>query len=312
MKQYLDLLQNILENGEKRDNTTKTRSLSILGETTQFTFTIPPDRTIDEGTERVSLFNTQTRYKLIDGFPLVTTKKINSKSIIHELLRFLEGGIKIKFLRDNSSSGSWIMTGYKQYKGDTNIKYLQDNGVKIWNERVDENGSTEPVFGRLWRHFYQIEQITDVIDTLKNNLNSRLIKCGAWNPQDVDELILAPIHTIFEFSVINNKLDCELFQQSANCFLEVPINIASHSLLTMMVAQVCDLELGDFIYTIGDTYIYLDHIEQVKLQLSREPYPLPLMKLNPTIKDIFNFKYKDFELVDYKCHPSSIKEEVIV
>jgi thymidylate synthase len=259
MKQYLDLLKNVLTNGEKKD-----------------------DRT---GTGTISLFATQSRYKLDEGFPLVTTKKIHLKSIIYELLWFLNG--------------------------DTNIKYLQDNGVKIWNEWADENGNLGPVYGKQWRDFNGVDQITNVVNTLKNNPNSRRIIVSAWNPQDVDKMALPPCHTMFQFFVINNKLSCQLYQRSADCFLGVPFNIASYSLLTIMMAQVCDLKLGDFIHTTGDTHIYLNHIEQVKLQLSREPYPLPKIRLNPDVKSIFNFKYEDFELVDYKYHPS-IKAEVAV
>ena len=252
MKQYLDLLRNILENGEKKD-----------------------DRT---GVGTISLFGTQTRYNLNDGFPLLTTKKVHLKSIIHELLWFL--------------------------KGDTNIKYLQDNGVRIWNEWADENGDLGPVYGKQWRNFNGVDQITNVINTLKTNPNSRRIIVSAWNPQDVDKMALPPCHTMFQFFVINNKLSCQLYQRSADCFLGVPFNIASYALLTMMVAQVCDLELGDFVHTTGDTHIYLNHLEQVNLQLTREPYPLPKMKINKDKKDIFSFEYEDFELVDYKCHPT--------
>lgn len=252
MKQYLDLLRNVLENGEKKD-----------------------DRT---GVGTISLFGTQTRYNLNDGFPLLTTKKVHLKSIIHELLWFL--------------------------KGDTNIKYLQDNGVRIWNEWADENGDLGPVYGKQWRNFNGVDQITNVINTLKTNPNSRRIIVSAWNPQDVDKMALPPCHTMFQFFVINNKLSCQLYQRSADCFLGVPFNIASYALLTMMVAQVCDLELGDFVHTTGDTHIYLNHLEQVNLQLTREPYPLPKMKINKDKKDIFSFEYEDFELVDYKCHPT--------
>ena len=252
MKQYLDLLRNILENGEKKE-----------------------DRT---GVGTISLFGTQTRYNLNDGFPLLTTKKVHLKSIIHELLWFL--------------------------RGDTNIKYLQDNGVRIWNEWADENGDLGPVYGKQWRNFNGVDQITNVINTLKTNPNSRRIIVSAWNPQDVDKMALPPCHTMFQFFVINNKLSCQLYQRSADCFLGVPFNIASYALLTMMVAQVCDLELGDFVHTTGDTHIYLNHLEQVNLQLTREPYPLPKMKINKDKKDIFSFEYEDFELMDYQCHPT--------
>lgn len=259
MKQYLDLLRHILNDGEKKD-----------------------DRT---GVGTISLFGTQTRYSLSKGFPLVTTKKIHLKSIIYELLWFL--------------------------KGDTNVKYLQEHGVRIWNEWADENGDLGPVYGKQWRNFNGVDQIKNVVDTLKNNPNSRRIIVSAWNPVDVDKMALPPCHTMFQFFVINNKLSCQLYQRSADCFLGVPFNIASYSLLTMMLAQVCNLELGDFVHTTGDTHIYLNHIDQVKLQLSREPYPLPKIKINPKIKDIFSFDYSDFELVDYISHPS-IKAEVAV
>ena len=259
MKQYLDLLKNVLENGEKKE-----------------------DRT---GVGTISIFGTQTRYNLNEGFPIVTTKKIHLKSIIYELLWFLQG--------------------------DTNIKYLQDHGVRIWNEWADENGDLGPVYGKQWRNFNGVDQITNVINTLKTNPNSRRIIVSAWNPQDVDKMALPPCHTMFQFFVINNKLSCQLYQRSADCFLGVPFNISSYALLTMMVAQVCNLQLGDFVHTTGDTHIYLNHIDQVKLQLTREPYKLPIMKINPDVKDIFSFKYEDFELVDYISHPT-IKGSVAV
>ena len=249
MKQYLDLLKNVLDNGIKKE-----------------------DRT---GVGTISLFGTQTRYNLNEGFPLVTTKKIHLKSIIYELLWFL--------------------------KGDTNVKYLQDNGVRIWNEWADENGDLGPVYGKQWRNFNGVDQITNVVNTLKTNPNSRRIIVSAWNPQDVDKMALPPCHTMFQFYVINNKLSCQLYQRSADCFLGVPFNIASYALLTMMMAQVCNLELGDFVHTTGDTHIYLNHIDQVKLQLSREPYPLPTMKINKNKNDIFSFEYDDFELQNYQC-----------
>ncbi len=259
MKQYLDLLKNILENGQKKD-----------------------DRT---GTGTISIFGTQTRYNLNNGFPLLTTKKIHLKSIIYELLWFLQG--------------------------DTNVKYLQENGVRIWNEWADENGDLGPVYGKQWRDFDGVDQITEVVNTLKTNPNSRRIIVSAWNPKDVNKMALPPCHTMFQFFVINNKLSCQLYQRSADCFLGVPFNIASYALLTMMMAQVCNLGLGDFIHTTGDTHIYLNHIDQVKLQLTREPYPLPKMELNKNIKSIFDFKYDDFNLIDYQCHPA-IKAQVSV
>lgn len=259
MKQYLELLKNILKNGKKKE-----------------------DRT---GVGTISLFGTQTRYDLNEGFPLVTTKKIHLKSIIYELLWFL--------------------------KGDTNIKYLQEHNVRIWNEWADENGNLGPVYGKQWRDFNGVDQIKNVVETLKKNPNSRRIIVSAWNPEVVDRMALPPCHTMFQFYVIDNKLSCQLYQRSADCFLGVPFNIASYSLLTMMMAQVTGLKLGEFIHTTGDTHIYLNHIDQVNLQLTREPYPLPKMKINQDIKDIFSFDYDDFELVDYVCHPT-IKAEVAV
>ncbi|MDR0572273.1 MAG: thymidylate synthase [Rickettsiales bacterium] len=259
MKQYLDLLRNILENGTKKD-----------------------DRT---GVGTISIFGAQTRYHLGDGFPIVTTKKVHLKSVIHELLWFL--------------------------MGDTNIKYLKDNGVKIWDEWADENGDLGPVYGKQWRDFNGVDQISNVVNTLKHNPNSRRIIVSAWNPEVVDKMALPPCHTVFQFYVLNNALSCQLYQRSADCFLGVPFNIASYSLLTIMMAQVCGMEVGDFVHTIGDAHIYLNHIEQVKLQLTREPYPLPQMKLNSKIKDLFNFKYEDFELLNYQHHPA-IKGEVAV
>ncbi len=259
MKQYLELLKNILKNGKKKE-----------------------DRT---GVGTISLFGTQTRYDLNEGFPLVTTKKIHLKSIIYELLWFL--------------------------RGDTNIKYLQEHNVRIWNEWADENGNLGPVYGKQWRDFNGVDQIKNVVETLKKNPNSRRIIVSAWNPEVVDMMALPPCHTMFQFYVIDNKLSCQLYQRSADCFLGVPFNIASYSLLTMMMAQVTGLKLGEFIHTTGDTHIYLNHIDQVNLQLTREPYPLPKMKINPDIKDIFSFDYDDFELVDYVCHPT-IKAEVAV
>jgi thymidylate synthase len=259
MKQYLDLLANILENGTKKE-----------------------DRT---GVGTISIFGAQTRYNLNDGFPIVTTKKVHLKSIIHELLWFL--------------------------KGDTNIKYLKDNGVRIWDEWADENGDLGPVYGKQWRDFNGVDQISNVVKTLKENPNSRRIIVSAWNPEVVDRMALPPCHTLFQFYVLDNRLSCQLYQRSADTFLGVPFNIASYSLLTMMMAQVCGLQLGDFVHVTGDTHIYLNHIEQVKEQLKREPYPLPQMKINPNIKDIYGFEYGDFELANYQCHPA-IKGKVAV
>lgn len=263
MKQYLALLQDVLANGVKKE-----------------------DRT---GVGTISLFATQTRYNLKEGFPLLTTKKVHLKAIIYELLWFLQGN--------------------------TNIKYLQDNGVRIWNEWADENGELGPVYGKQWRNWEgktkNIDQITEVINTLKNNPNSRRIIVSSWNVNDIDSMKLPPCHCFFQFYVVNNTLSCQLYQRSADLFLGVPFNIASYALLTMMFAQVCNLEVGEFIHTTGDTHIYLNHLDQVKLQLSREPYSLPKMKLNSEVKSIFDFKYEDFELIDYSSHPA-IKAEVAV
>ena len=259
MKQYLALLKNVLENGIKKE-----------------------DRT---GVGTISLFGTQTRYDLSKGFPIVTTKKVHLKSVIYELLWFLQG--------------------------DTNIKYLKEHKVSIWDEWADENGDLGPVYGKQWRNFNGVDQIKNVVETLKKNPNSRRIIVSAWNPADVSKMALPPCHALFQFYVINNRLSCQLYQRSADLFLGVPFNISSYSLLTMMLAQVCGLELGEFIHTTGDTHIYLNHIEQVNLQLTREPYPLPTMAINPEVKDIFDFKYEDFELQNYQCHPK-IKGEVAV
>ncbi|MEE3447581.1 MAG: thymidylate synthase [Bacteroidales bacterium] len=264
MKQYLDLLQTILDKGTKKH-----------------------DRT---GTGTISYFGYQMRFPLSEGFPLVTTKKVHLKSIIYELLWFLNG--------------------------DTNVKYLQDNGVRIWNEWADENGELGPVYGYQWRHWRtpqgrEVDQIKNLIEGLKKNPDSRRHIVSAWNPADVDDMALPPCHTMFQFYVNDNRLSCQLYQRSGDSFLGVPFNIASYALLTMMVAQVCGFELGDFVHTLGDAHIYLNHLEQVKLQLSREPFPLPQMVINPNVKDIFSFKYEDFEIKNYQCHPT-IKGEISV
>ena len=256
MKQYLDLLRRIKEEG-----TTKT------------------DRT---GTGTKSVFGHQMRFNLADGFPLVTTKKCHLKSIIHELLWFL--------------------------KGDTNVKYLQENGVRIWNEWADENGDLGHVYGYQWRSWpdYKgghIDQISQVIEQIKNNPDSRRLLVSAWNVAEVDEMALPPCHLLFQFYVADGRLSLQLYQRSADCFLGVPFNIASYSLLLLMVAQVCGLEPGEFVHTTGDTHLYLNHMEQTDLQLTREPRPLPQMRLNPEVKNIFDFKYEDFELVNYDPHP---------
>ncbi|MDR7072921.1 thymidylate synthase [Fictibacillus barbaricus] len=256
MKQYLDFLQDILHNGTKKE-----------------------DRT---GTGTVSVFGRQMRFDLEEGFPLVTTKKLHLKSIIHELLWFL--------------------------KGDTNIAYLKENNVRIWDEWADENGNLGPVYGQQWRSWSNpegetIDQITNVIHDIKTNPDSRRLIVSAWNPADVPKMALPPCHLLFQFYVADGKLSCQLYQRSADSFLGVPFNIASYALLTMMIAQVTGLKPGDFVHTVGDAHIYNNHIEQVELQLSREPKPLPKMKLNPNVTDIFDFTFEDFELVDYDAHP---------
>ena len=275
MKQYLDLLQHIIDNGFQKG-----------------------DRT---GTGTKSVFGYQMRFNLEEGFPLLTTKKVHLRSIIHELL--------------------WLING------DTNIKYLHDNKVSIWDEWADENGDLGPIYGAQWRNWNNegIDQIADLIDSIKNNPNSRRHIVTAWNPsvlpderskdfaQNVADgkAALPPCHAFFQFYVADNKLSCQLYQRSADVFLGVPFNIASYSLLTMMIAQVCGLGLGDFVHTFGDVHIYNNHIEQVKLQLSREPRHLPTMKLNPEVKSIFDFKYEDFKLEDYNPH-DAIKADVSI
>ncbi len=230
------------------------------------------------------------RFDLNEGFPLVTTKKLHLKSIVHELLWFLNG--------------------------DTNVKYLQENGVRIWNEWADENGELGPVYGKQWRRWETndgkvIDQIGLAVDTIRKNPDSRRIIVNAWNVGELDQMALSPCHCLFQFYVSEGKLSCQLYQRSADVFLGVPFNIASYALLTMMMAQVCDLEPGDFVHTFGDVHLYRNHIEQAKLQLSRTPFALPRMLINPAAKDIFNFKYADFELVNYEAHPH-IKAEVSI
>ena len=275
MKQYLDLLQHIIDNGFQNG-----------------------DRT---GTGTKSVFGYQMRFNLEEGFPLLTTKKVHLRSIIHELL--------------------WLING------DTNIKYLHDNKVSIWDEWADENGDLGPIYGAQWRNWNNegIDQIADLIDSIKNNPNSRRHIVTAWNPsvlpdekskdfaQNVADgkAALPPCHAFFQFYVADNKLSCQLYQRSADVFLGVPFNIASYSLLTMMIAQVCGLGLGDFVHTFGDVHIYNNHIEQVKLQLSREPRQLPSMKLNAEVKSIFDFKYEDFKLENYNPH-DAIKADVSI
>ena len=246
-----------------------------------------PDRT---GTGIRSVFGYQMRFDLSAGFPMVTTKKLHLKSIVHELLWFL--------------------------KGDTNIAYLKENGVRIWDEWADENGNLGPVYGYQWRSWPapqggSIDQISKLINQIKSNPNSRRLMVSAWNPAMVDDMALPPCHALFQFYVADNKLSCQLYQRSADCFLGVPFNIASYALLTLMVAQVCDLEPGEFIHTFGDAHIYTNHFDQVKELLSRTPRPLPEMKINPEVKDIFGFTYDDFELLSYDPHPH-IKAPVAV
>lgn len=264
MKQYLDILDRILREGTQKG-----------------------DRT---GTGTISIFGTQSRYNLEDGFPLLTTKKLHLKSIIYELLWFL--------------------------KGDTNVKYLQDNGVRIWNEWADENGELGPVYGHQWRSWPDynggaIDQISQVVDQLKHNPDSRRMIVSAWNVAEVNEMALPPCHTIFQFYVADGRLSLQLYQRSADTFLGVPFNIASYALLLQMMAQVTGLKPGDFIHTTGDTHLYLNHLDQARLQLTRTPRPLPVMKINPDVKSIFDFQYEDFQLEGYDPY-SHIKAEVSV
>lgn len=264
MKQYLDLMRHVRDHGVDKSDRTGTGTRSVFGH--------------------------QMRFDLNAGFPLVTTKKCHLKSIIHELLWFLQG--------------------------DTNIKYLQDNGVRIWDEWADENGDLGPVYGYQWRNWpapngESIDQISKLIDMIKSNPDSRRLIVSAWNPALVDDMALPPCHALFQFYVADGKLSCQLYQRSADIFLGVPFNIASYALLTMMVAQVCDLQLGDFIWSGGDCHLYSNHMEQVEEQLSREPLPLPTMRINPQVKSIFDFTFADFELCDYQAHPH-IKAEVAV
>ncbi|MBO4961402.1 MAG: thymidylate synthase [Flavobacteriales bacterium] len=256
MEQYLSLASHVLKNGTEKS-----------------------DRT---GTGTRSVFGYQMRFDLREGFPLLTTKKLHLKSIIHELLWFL--------------------------KGDTNIKYLTDNGVRIWNEWADSNGDLGPVYGAQWRSWKAadgrvIDQIKDVIEQIKTSPDSRRMIVSAWNVGELDKMALMPCHAFFQFYVADGRLSCQLYQRSADIFLGVPFNIASYALLTMMIAQVCGLKAGDFVHTLGDAHIYSNHIEQIELQLSREPRPLPVMKINPDVKDIFDFKYEDFTLEGYDPHP---------
>ena len=256
MKQYLDLMRHVKDNGQEKS-----------------------DRT---GTGTVSVFGYQMRFDLAKGFPCITTKKLHLRSIIHELLWFL--------------------------KGDTNIAYLKENKVRIWDEWADENGNLGPVYGSQWRSWpsangTHIDQITKLIDQIKKNPDSRRLIVSAWNVSEIENMALPPCHAFFQFYVADGKLSCQLYQRSADIFLGVPFNIASYALLTMMIAQVCNLELGEFIHTLGDAHLYANHLEQTELQLSRSIKPLPTMKINPEVKNIFDFTIEDFELMNYDPHP---------
>lgn len=264
MEQYLKLVQHIIDKGVDKDDRTGVGTRSVFGH--------------------------QMRFDLSEGFPMLTTKKLHLKSIIYELLWFING--------------------------DTNIKYLQENGVRIWNEWADENGDLGPVYGKQWRSWEGADgvvhdQLMHAIETIKNNPDSRRIIINAWNVGDLSEMALTPCHALFQFYVADGKLSCQLYQRSADVFLGVPFNIASYALLTMMMAQVCGLEVGDFVHTFGDVHLYQNHFEQADEQLKRSPYALPKMKINPEVKNIEDFKFEDFELVGYEAHPH-IKAEVAV
>jgi thymidylate synthase len=264
MRQYLDLMSHVLEHGDRKTDRTGTGTLSVFG--------------------------WQMRFRLQDGFPLLTTKKLHTRSIIHELLWFLQG--------------------------DTNIRYLKENGVSIWDEWADENGDLGPVYGKQWRHWQTadgrgVDQITRLIEGIKRNPDSRRHLVTAWNPGEVENMALPPCHALFQFYVANGRLSCQLYQRSADIFLGVPFNIASYALLTHMVAQACELEPGDFIWTGGDCHLYLNHLEQAREQLSREPRPLPQLCINPAVKDVFAFRFEDFTLEGYDPHPH-IKAPVAV
>jgi thymidylate synthase len=256
MQQYHQLLRHIVDHGTQKGDRTGTGTLSVFGY--------------------------QMRFNLADGFPLVTTKKLHLKSIVHELLWFLQG--------------------------DTNIKYLKDNGVSIWDDWADKDGNLGPVYGYQWRSWPNpnggsVDQISNLIDQIKKNPNSRRLMVSAWNPAQVDQMALPPCHCLFQFYVSDGKLSCQLYQRSADTFLGVPFNIASYALLTMMVAQVCNLQLGEFIHTLGDAHLYNNHLEQTKLQLTRAPKTLPTMEINPSVKDLFAFRFEDFTLRNYEPHP---------
>ena len=256
MRQYLDLMSHVLEHGDRKTDRTGTGTLSVFG--------------------------WQMRFRLQDGFPLLTTKKLHTRSIIHELLWFLQG--------------------------DTNIRYLKENGVSIWDEWADENGDLGPVYGKQWRHWQTadgrgVDQITRLIEGIKRNPDSRRHLVTAWNPGEVENMALPPCHALFQFYVANGRLSCQLYQRSADIFLGVPFNIASYALLTMMVAQVTGLEPGEFVHTFGDAHLYLNHLDQAREQLAREPRPLPVMRLDPAVKDLFSFRFADFTLEGYDPHP---------
>jgi thymidylate synthase len=264
MRQYHELLSTILSTGNRKSDRTGTGTMSVFGH--------------------------QMRFDLSEGFPILTTKKLHLRSIIHELIWFIQG--------------------------DTNIKYLKDNGVSIWDDWADANGDLGPVYGHQWRSWptpdgRQIDQISNLIDQIKNKPDSRRLIVSAWNVADVDQMALPPCHCLFQFYVADGKLSCQLYQRSADVFLGVPFNIASYALLTMMIAQVCDLEPGEFVHSFGDAHLYLNHLEQAQLQLTRDPRPLPTMNINPDVKSLFDFKFEDFELVNYDPHPH-IKAEVSV
>ena len=281
MKQYLDMCKFILENG-----------------------TYKSDRT---GTGTISYFGYQTRYNLNDGFPLLTTKKVFLKGIIHELLWFISGDTNIKYLVDNNVRiwNEWAYEKYKKepvYNGETMDEFIEK--IRESKEFADKYGDLGPVYGRQWRNFNGVDQLEKLIYNLKHNPDSRRHIISAWNPAEVDNMALPPCHSFMQFYVVNNKLSCQLYQRSADVFLGVPFNIASYSLFTMMIAQVCGFELGDFVHTFGDVHIYSNHMDQIKLQLSREPRKLPTMKINPNVKSIYDFKYEDFELEGYDPHPA--------
>jgi thymidylate synthase len=264
MRQYLDLLQHILDHGQQKGDRTGTGTLSVFGY--------------------------QMRFDLSEGFPLLTTKKLHLRSIIYELLWFL--------------------------RGETNVQYLQNHGVRIWNEWADENGELGPVYGAQWRTWTvadgeTVDQISAVIEQIKNNPDSRRLIVSAWNVGELEKMALPPCHALFQFYVQDGRLSCQLYQRSADVFLGVPFNIASYALLTMMVAQACQLQAGDFVHTFGDAHLYLNHIDQARLQLTRQPYPKPRMVINPDVRSIFDFKYEDFELLDYQSHPH-IRAEISV